>query len=84
MKFTEVIWENYGGYAGRLRRLCGKFTEVIWENYRGYAGRLRRLCEKITEIMREIGETLPFLQLKPKLATIFFFQKCCFFGILLI
>ena len=55
--------EDYGGYAGRLRKLCGKFTEVIWENNGGYAGRLRRLCGKITEVMREIGETLRFLQL---------------------
>ena len=25
--------EDYGGYAGRLRRLCGKIMEVIWEDY---------------------------------------------------
>ena len=59
--------EDYGGYAGRLRRLCtekekarersvpdGSDKEVnslTGPNYGGYAGRLRRLCRKITEVM---------------------------------
>ena len=54
MTLTRVIaLQNYGGYAGRLRRLCGKIMEVMQEVYGGYMGKLRRLCGKITEVMRE-------------------------------
>ena len=31
--------EDYGGYAGRLRRLCRKITEVMQEDYGGYGRR---------------------------------------------
>ena len=54
MTLTRVIaLQNYGGYAERLRRLCGKIMEVMQEVYGGYMGKLRRLCGKITEVMRE-------------------------------
>ena len=53
MTLTRVIaLQNYGGYAGRLRRLCGKIREVMQEVYGGYMGKLRRLCGKITEVIQ--------------------------------
>ena len=54
MTLTRVIaLQNYGSYAGRLWRLCGKIMEVMQEVYGGYMGKLRRLCGKITEVLRE-------------------------------
>ena len=41
-KIANCLKKNYGGYAGRLRRLCREITEVMQGDYGVYAGRRKK------------------------------------------
>ena len=62
---------NYGGYMRRLRRLYEKLKSLLWQS-----ACLRNFWKLSIFSHKKLFKNVI---LKPKLATIFFFQKCCFF-----
>jgi hypothetical protein len=74
---TRTIWHQ------TFDMIKLNLKDHFWQNF-GQKFSFGVILTRVIACSLKIGETLPFLQLKPKLATIFFFQKCCFFGILLI